>query len=591
MKITPPKLVSVTVVAVVLAVYWVSGPQTLPGADAGEFAAIAFDGGIAHPPGYPLLSFVLRLFALLGGVFGPIRALSLCSMLCGAFAALMIYYTCLRVFPVPGAAATATLTIFFSVDVWRANTTIEPFAMNLLHAAMLLWAFVGFVCCDKFTQKRSLYGLVMGVASGMGVANHHSLMMMLPLPAIALSTCGRKILRPLSWMAMGVIAGVIPIAYFFLPISDGAPVWGDWSNPLARLIDHLTRAEYGSISLMKDARGSWSTGPALFFGGLPAALSYGFVLISVVGATWLGRQSRRERSLKLILFGVLLCFGTTSIVLPALFKIPPTPFNIYIARRFFALPMLLLALPLHVGIAFLTQRIVKAVGAIAQTALLAIHIAGQWPTASRIDDRFYETHMENVYRIIEDDAVIIAPTDMDYSMAHYARAVLNHRRVSVFVPNFLQYSWYPRALAREIDAAKPLHDIESIISGIISKRPVYLLDPLVSKNLGRYGKFLYPVGPCWRIVENPSDLPDPIAIYQLNRRIYDNILTLPSPNEVARASAWVSLVIRRYVAVWRGIESALFQNGHIDLSRQAGDRARHLESAAQDARHPIGLIR
>ena len=59
---TMPWLISLFVFVLSL----LAGARTVSDADHAEFATVAFYGGIAHPPGYPLYSLLLRAVAAFG---------------------------------------------------------------------------------------------------------------------------------------------------------------------------------------------------------------------------------------------------------------------------------------------------------------------------------------------------------------------------------------------------------------------------------------------------------------------------------------------------------------------------------------------
>jgi hypothetical protein len=51
------------VVLALAATYVATASRYVLGGDTGEFVTVAFDGGVAHPPGYPLYILWLRLFS------------------------------------------------------------------------------------------------------------------------------------------------------------------------------------------------------------------------------------------------------------------------------------------------------------------------------------------------------------------------------------------------------------------------------------------------------------------------------------------------------------------------------------------------
>jgi hypothetical protein len=78
-----------------LVAYTLTSARTVQAGDSPEFAMLGVFGGVAHPPGYPLYTLLVRLAAQL-----PIEPLffrlSLASALCGAAAVVVLQRVVLR---------------------------------------------------------------------------------------------------------------------------------------------------------------------------------------------------------------------------------------------------------------------------------------------------------------------------------------------------------------------------------------------------------------------------------------------------------------------------------------------------------------
>ena len=150
-----------------------AGARTVSDADHAEFATVAFYGGIAHPPGYPLYSLLLRAVAAFG------TDVWLLSGLSAGFAGLaaFIYWKLLARLQLSlWATSLATLWTFTSVPVWRMATWAEPFALHLLTLGLILWATQWAVRGAEDPKPVLALGFVWGLA----FCNHHTAVFLIP---------------------------------------------------------------------------------------------------------------------------------------------------------------------------------------------------------------------------------------------------------------------------------------------------------------------------------------------------------------------------------------------------------------------------
>ena len=59
------RLSSIGITLLALVIYILTLSPTIQGGDSGEFISVAYNTGVAHPPGYPLYSLVAKLFTYL----------------------------------------------------------------------------------------------------------------------------------------------------------------------------------------------------------------------------------------------------------------------------------------------------------------------------------------------------------------------------------------------------------------------------------------------------------------------------------------------------------------------------------------------
>jgi hypothetical protein len=557
--------------------YWFSGPTALPEADAGEFAAIAVAGGIAHPPGYPLLSILLQEFALLRHWLGLVPALSLMSIICNCLAAGLVAKTLYALFRNRIAAITTSYLIFLSVNIWRSGTTFEPFALNILQASIIIYIVYRLSTVPFWNREKKILFLLLGVTYGTGVCNHHSLVLTLPLAIAALVNNHTRLFRSFFLAACGIIIGLAPLLYFFIPQISGTPQWGDWSNPWQRLPIHLFRFEYGTLNLYSNAQGNWLQGPLAFLRTLPFCLSIVPFFLAVGGGVLYILSSFKNCKtgmvpLKIYWFGVVGALVLSGLFFPALFRLDYSDASKIIAARFYSLPTIFLAFPLFYGLIFVFKRIHSpAIQAFLAVALIGLHAVNQWPDAERRHQTFFENHIRNIITTAETNAIVIGGSDQDYMIGLCARHVFGAHDLSFVYLNLYDFAWYQTALTRELGINFNGHSasVENFCGIIVEKRPVYI-HSLPPMELVPLLKHSYPLGPLARLQKNNDLRPDARSLFHLNEELFNNRLVLPSSRQINDHYPWDEALFDCYAQTWHIIGNELIAKGDSVLA----DRAR-----------------
>ncbi len=124
----------------VLSVYVQALYSGCAGGDAGELMAMACSGGIPHPPGYPLLMMLGRLWLFVCPTWGsPAWRLSLLSAIFSSASSGLIAYTaslCCRHCKLTGVFAGGIWA--FSHLTFKFSTHFEVFSLNNLLCSLLL---------------------------------------------------------------------------------------------------------------------------------------------------------------------------------------------------------------------------------------------------------------------------------------------------------------------------------------------------------------------------------------------------------------------------------------------------------------------
>lgn len=215
------------------------------GGDAGDLVAAAYTGGIAHPPGYPIYSFLGYLVTHIPYSTVAWRA-SLLSSIPSALSLTILYMFIRDVTGSKFAGFISAATLMFTYIFWLYAIVPEVFALNSLFTVLLLYLAYLYYASGKFR-----FLLLAAFVSGLSLAHHHIIIFIFPAVGLFLlyrrsdimkSSLKKKVLLPLAGLL-----GLAPYVWAVYAAQRVAPIV--WSNPdsLQGLIRLFTRAQYGSF--------------------------------------------------------------------------------------------------------------------------------------------------------------------------------------------------------------------------------------------------------------------------------------------------------------------------------------------------------
>ncbi len=530
-------------------VYLATASRWLLGGDAGELAAIGAAGGVPHPPGYPLYVLWLRALSWLPAS-SPAHRASLATAILGAGAVTALVWACLRhgvrreiALPLAGLFALAPLP-------WMLATGPEVFALN----ALLAMAIVG-LAAPPFEEGLPRRAFLLGLLAGLGLANHHSIVLIAPVGvAAAISTVRRSSspARSAVLAVLGLALGLVPYVYL-LVVARSVPAaeacaWGA-PGDLGALVRHFLRADYGTTKLaISNAPPEPAAQLALFVTNLASELAAVPFVAAVVVLLALVRPGKTGFA-KGTVVALVASFLLAGPVFVARFNLPPRGLQAHVVERFHVLPMALAIVLTAIAIEA-TMRLVVANeaererrsrilgGVLLAVALLRGGLA--WDRVSESHRPTTEHYLRNVLHVAAPNAVVVGAGDDVTGAALYQRCALRQRPdVEIVSPHLLLGAWYPEQVSARLGLPivrgvkgpgeeTPKLSLPELLAQLVeSGRPVYVTDWYVAGVEKKIPS--YPVGPLIRIVRSPREIPPPDALLAENLRTLKELELEGSP--------------------------------------------------------------
>ena len=562
---------------VLLCAYASTLPTTLTDADAGEFLVIAKAGGVPHPPGYPLFTLICQLLALNDRWLPLVTLVAGFSALCVAGAGAVLVRALRPLVGAPAASA-AVLLALLSPAVWRQANAAEPFALNLLLAALLLAVGLRLLSAPLDEEPRSIrHGAAcLGLLFGLGFANHHTLAVLIPLPLLLVLRWRvvPAVLKGAVVVAVvAFIVGSVPILSLLAADRFGPLVYGDWDS--ARLLRHLLRLDYGSLQLAGafDAYGEsfWH-----FVLLLPRHTGFVGPVLLVLGLV-------RARAWGPWVWAALLC--TTLLGVPvflSMMSIPPDVEPVVVAR-FFALPMLLLVPWFAAGasaLLALDHRRTR-VAALGLVVVLAVHASLSRRVSNRASEQVYQAHIQQMLSLQSEGGVFVSSSDLaDYGLSYGQRVLGLAAEAPLIMFGLFRSQWYRARLARPLGA--PVDVIEAgfvpLLSWLHQRVPLLVVD-LPGPPRPRMFDRARPLGGMMVVFPRQEPLPSWLEVYDANARVLDDLSVVPSLARSTPLSGWEIRLLRQHRGLWSEVCLGLRREHHELEAAACAVRARVFDEA------------
>jgi hypothetical protein len=556
---------------VVLAgLYASTAANAVLGGDDGEFLTLMTEGGQAHPPGYQLTVLYLRLMSWLPG--SPPHAAAWATSIVGVGAALMVGRAS-RSWGASNLGALMAAAVFgVSSMAWIQATHAEVFSLNALLAASICW-----LAGPKAPLTGGWNVAALAAVAGLGLANHHSLVLMFPIGLLAAMHSARNAQRPVLAVSTGALvfaAGIaVPtVTASLLPHPADAWFWGE-AGGLGSWLHHVTRSDYGTFQLGAKAM---ETNALQHVARLMQHHVLNLLVAPFFAAIWAMGVHIRQADERMRHVALSLTYLTAGPLFVASFNLSVVGVSGRIVERFYLLPAVVLCVYAGLGWSALMRAapLRRSFQAVVVCALLGAGTAIALPTVAAHHDPTVQHYLVATLESAPKDGVVLGVGDQRVFGLLYLQRVLRLRPDVTYIdPYMLHYPWYrqriEKDLGRKLTGPKDqsLDTLQLANDVLATGRPLALATPFSAKILGALPN--YPQGVLIRVLRPEDPPPNPYALEESNLQLYETFDIKAEPPD---RDTWAGIAHTSYGATWMTLAGTF---------RQLGDRAAALRCAGR----------
>lgn len=187
--------------------YWLSAVTRVGGGDWGQFQTFGYMGGIAHPPGYPLIIGSINLATRIIRFADPAHVANIVNATYATAAAVVLFYTGWLLTRSRVAAVVATIVFATGYSIWAQATQAGHISVQTLLVFVLILALATYA--ERPTAARLA---AVAFAAGLSLTNHGLSVFMLPATVIYVASRRfPKMIRPQTLLTVAA-AGLLGLA-------------------------------------------------------------------------------------------------------------------------------------------------------------------------------------------------------------------------------------------------------------------------------------------------------------------------------------------------------------------------------------------
>lgn len=548
-----------------------------PGHDSAELITAAAVSGVAHPPGYPLYTLTSSLAMQLFPGEPPFIA-NVWACVCGAAA---VGFACLAFCLSTGkwwAGLLGASTLMAARTPWRMAIGAEVFSMHLAICAALL--FCATMWRAGAVRSRHKWLSAAALVLGLGLAHHHTVVLVLPGLALFGYVVGRREEWGWRWSQLGLVAvGLVP--YLWLPwrASSGASLnWGNPSN-LKRFLWVVTRSGYGSMQLSTASGATASQGFHLahYFRSLVVEQFPGpGALVGLFGACTAGLARRAD----LGLYGVL--FLLAGPVWALIAAQPAGDGYVDMLERFYATSYLGFAGLVSLGfgqIGDLVQRrmanrprLVLALLCVSVVVILAT-LGYNYSACSERGQEIVSNSLACITGGLPEGALVITTSDATSGLLMYATLQQHHQYLHV-PAGLASSAWFVETMPQRYQQALKLGGLETLMQlARVEGRPVYS-DWVVPQVKG----FFVQEGLMFRYLRPGEPIPERAGAALKSWGLLEGIERQGDYQVSKDRPFWSNFYVQRWQQAYREVAQGLVQVAP-EVSAKAAQIAASMEAA------------
>lgn len=568
-------------VALLVGVYWVSAPHTIQDGQGAGWLLVAKAHIVTDTFSNWLFSIALAVVSMKAAPAALLGRALLLNGVLTCLAAVLFFAALRRLAKSDLAAFFVTTMVFFSASIWKQAVNVSPVPLAMVLGAATLWLLAASARPDSHANEsvpgRNLaaYGAGVGVLVALYTLCFVPLIFMVPLvftavyarlAALPSGTRSRSAILIACGLAPGLL---LPLGLAWLS-SRGSEAASN-----AMFLDAMFHLKFNipeSVDLWPERYRLLT----LFWRHICNSTSLAIPVLAAVGvlSVW-ASPSKVEIFAKRACFGVIAALLASAVGMLLLMEIAFESSEILAAEETFFIPVFVLAAAAALGFAWLERELNWQHLTPAVIALLAGHLASQWPAAQRANHVFFEADLRNAFAGVAGPATIAVVNRHEFLGLLYGQEILGlagGEKVVTYAPSWENQGNRSRIAERlGVPAETVTGSWAQAVQAANTVRPLFMTT-MSTETMGLANR-VYQSGRLIRLLREDEAQPSLAQLYALNLQLFGSLYSLPYPDE--RLSRMEMVVYSRYLSGRQIISDLGREHGSPELTPLLKSRSTH----------------
>jgi hypothetical protein len=479
-----------------LILYLLTAARDVVTGDTAEFLVAARTLGVAHAPGYPLLTVLGHVFSWFP-VGSTAFRIGLLAVVCSTATVATVFATVWRLTSLRAPAAAAGLALAFTPLFWRWSLQMETFPLDNLLAALVVYLLVRWH--QEPGRRTFLFGAAF--AFGLGITNQQTIVLLVPAIVWMLWLHRRQLVKEWSTIglaALAVVAGLAPYVYVPIAALGHSPDNWDYVHSVPAFARLLLRTDFGGLGAQGNAA---ATGSNVAVRAVYLVRGIGVVVgvFSLLGIVTAYRRCRWY-----FWFVVLAVAASGGGFLLETNLDPTSSTGIFVLERFFLLPLVIVAPLVGFGVMWSARlvadhrpsvpshRAAVAVASVVAAASLIV-VGVNYSTLNVSGDHVAGNYSRDALEGLRPHTILFATDDFEFTTLYMTSVARVRPDVTVVLANLFPTTWYTQVLRHNHQINVPAKVTTLNIIRANPGRPIAFEGPAPDTSIdGKY--YLYPDG-------------------------------------------------------------------------------------------------
>jgi len=158
--------------------------------------------------------------------------------------------------------------------------------------------------------------------------------------------------------------------------------------------------------------------------------------------------------------------------------------------------------------------------------VLILHVLQTFPKADRSTENFVQQHAKNILSLTEPGDVLLTHNDLETFSLMYMNQKLG-KKVTVIPLGMMGMPWFRSRILNQFNLQGKAEGLKTMLEALNTNTRLVWVEPSGFAQHSHAPERFYPLGPVFIVPPKHQEVPEPLTVFQENKKRYDHDFVLP----------------------------------------------------------------